>query len=570
MGLACTRQEERFYSAIGVLNGAKSNYKESYDVVYGGVMTSLPALIENGLFSSLDKLGIVNGYYKLEHILHTAAFMFLCRLKNVENMKKCSPGEFGILIGLDRIPEGHCMRKKLDYIAGAKNADEWSAEITAEWMKKHSDVCGFLYVDGHVKIYSGKEKLPKRYVSRQRLCLHGISNYWVNDAIGRPFFWIEKQIDSGLIETLESDIVPRLLRDVPNQPTDEELERDPCLFRFVIVFDREGYSPAFFKRMWEKHRIACLTYRKNCFEQWDENLFISRQVIMSDNEIVNMKLAEKEIVLGSKTDEKIACKEVRKLTDSGHQTAIITTALSLKSDIVAPAIFTRWCQENFFKYAMKHFPIEALTSYGKETFPGTEKVVNPVWRNLDREANSLRSKLIRRRAKSVEMDSSVSADPHSKGHNKWLAKKGELMLEIENMEKELKNVKSRKKDTKHYIKWDELSETDKFMKLPSSRRKLINTIAMIAYRAETAMASLMSNLSHISLSKARAIIQNLFLMTADIIPDTKNKRLQVVLHGSATKADNEKIKTLLDYINQSETIVPDTDLRIEFNIIKTE
>jgi hypothetical protein len=30
----------------------------------------------------------------------------------------------------------------------------------------------------------------------------------------------------------------------------------------VIVFDREGYSPEFFKEMWQIHHVACITYHK--------------------------------------------------------------------------------------------------------------------------------------------------------------------------------------------------------------------------------------------------------------------------------------------------------------------
>ncbi len=44
---------------------------------------------------------------------------------------------------------------------------------------------------------------------------------------------------------LEEEIVPQLEQDVPNQPSDEELSKDPWLSRFVIVFDREGYSLSF-------------------------------------------------------------------------------------------------------------------------------------------------------------------------------------------------------------------------------------------------------------------------------------------------------------------------------------
>ena len=90
--------------------------------------------------------------------------------------------------------------------------------------------------------------------------MRGTTDYWVNDILGQPFFAVERSIDHGLLEVLKSDIVPRLLKDVPGQPTEAELKADRYRARFVILFDREGYSPEFFKEMWQTHRIACITY----------------------------------------------------------------------------------------------------------------------------------------------------------------------------------------------------------------------------------------------------------------------------------------------------------------------
>lgn len=50
--------------------------------------------------------------------------------------------------------------------------------------------------------------------------------YWISDALGQPFFSIERPIDHGLLEVLRSDIVPRLFKDVPSQPTAQQLEAD--------------------------------------------------------------------------------------------------------------------------------------------------------------------------------------------------------------------------------------------------------------------------------------------------------------------------------------------------------
>lgn len=71
--------------------------------------------------------------------------------------------------------------------------------------------------------------------------MRGTTDYWINDAIGRPFFVIEKVIDSGLQQALRKDIVPRLLKDVPTQPSPQEFAANPYRCRFILVFDREGY-----------------------------------------------------------------------------------------------------------------------------------------------------------------------------------------------------------------------------------------------------------------------------------------------------------------------------------------
>jgi hypothetical protein len=103
-----------------------------------------------------------------------------------------------------------------------------------------------------------------------------------------------------------------------------------------------------------------------------------------------MKLAMREATL-SAGDASIPVTEVRRLTETGHQTAVISTARSLDSPVIAGRMFSRWCQENFFAYMMKHYDIDGLIQYGIESVPGTLLVINPVWRDLDKAAkNALR------------------------------------------------------------------------------------------------------------------------------------------------------------------------------------
>ena len=118
---------------------------------------------------------------------------------------------------------------------------EWSSGLAREWMELESDGAGTLYIDGHVRVYhGGLTKLPARYVARQKLCMRGTTDYWVNAMDGAPFFAVSQSADPGLLQTLENEILPRLLEDVPNQPAEEELAADPWRERFTLIFDRAG------------------------------------------------------------------------------------------------------------------------------------------------------------------------------------------------------------------------------------------------------------------------------------------------------------------------------------------
>lgn len=150
----------------------------------------MPALIANGLLKHTHTyFNLPSGYYTLSQIFISLAFIVLLRIKTIESIKSFSPGELGKLIGLDRIPEIKTIRKKLGILASQNRSKDWSRRLSKDWMAQESNIRGLLYVDGHVRVYHGKQtKLPRRYVAREKLCLRGMSDYWLNDALGRPFF----------------------------------------------------------------------------------------------------------------------------------------------------------------------------------------------------------------------------------------------------------------------------------------------------------------------------------------------------------------------------------------------
>lgn len=59
------------------------------------------------------------------------------------------------------------------------------------------------------------------------------------------------RINRALLESIRA-----CNQECPDQPSEEQLKADSSLCRFILVFDREGYSPKLFKDLWEKYRIG--------------------------------------------------------------------------------------------------------------------------------------------------------------------------------------------------------------------------------------------------------------------------------------------------------------------------
>ena len=294
MGRGATATLERMAASLGQLEEVELSFNRAVDLPHGGVLLALPALLVSGLLSYTSKyFSLPAGFYGLKTIFLLLAFMSLSRIKSIEALRYYAPGEWGKLLGVDRAPEVRTLRSKVKHLANQEQAFSWSAELCKAWMAEAPEEAAVLYIDGHVRVYHGTGKnLPKHYVARQRLCLSATADYWVNAMDGQPFFVVSQAVDPGLLQVMERDLIPRLEKDVPNQPSQQQLEDDPSFHRFTVVFDREGYSPIFLAAM-KKKRIACLTYHKHPGEDWPRQEFFATPVRLASGQETTMQLAER-------------------------------------------------------------------------------------------------------------------------------------------------------------------------------------------------------------------------------------------------------------------------------------
>jgi hypothetical protein len=561
MGRGATATMERLAASLGQLQEATPRFVPALDIAKGGVLLALPALLVSGLLRHTAKFFHLRaGFYGLTSIFLLLGFITLGRLRSIEALRYCAPGEWGKLLGLDRAPEVRTLRSKLKHLADQEQAFSWSSTLCKEWMQETPEEAAVLYVDGHVRVYHGTAKvLPKHYVARQRLCLSATVDYWVNAMDGRPFFVMSQAVDPGLLQVLERDIVPRLEADIPNPPG---LDADPLLHRFTVVFDREGYSPAFFAKM-KKRRIACLTYHKYQGEDWPSDEFIATEVRMASGQQTTIRLAER----GTKLSNGLWVRELRKLSESGHQTAILSTDYRSPAAVLAPAMFGRWSQENFFRYMRQSFNLDALVDYRYDSVPETIMVVNPAYRALDGEVRKKVGLLNRRIAEFGAINLEGEIEPAKV--EAYVQKKSDLQEVITRLNKEIDKLKAQRKATPRHIAYKDLPADARFDRLSTQSKHLVDTIKMIAYRAETAMAQIVRQ----KMSRhddARSLLRAVFSTDVDLIPDEEAKTLTVRLHPLANTSSDEALKHLCAEINATETQFPGTQLRLIYELVSAQ
>jgi len=567
MGKACNNVLER---VLAIQTGASCpiTFNNQTDLQHAGVLLALPALISQGLLRYEDEFNLEKVYYPTSSIFLSLAILSLLRLKTLSAVDSLPSGELGKTIGLDRIPEVKTLRTRIVQFSKKTNINKWSMKLSKDWMEDNPELSAVLYIDGHIKLYYGQETSPpKRFVSRMRLCLSGTTDYWVNDVLGQPFFVVNKTISNGLIQTIKEYLLDKFNSDVPNQPTQDELEKNKYISRYMLVFDREGYSPDFFYDLWQE-RISIATYKKNVTDKWDKAEFTEYTGTLPFGTQKTIALAERGVLLQNKgSKKKLWVREIRSNSKSGHQTSIVTTNYTLSIIMIGLYMFARWSQENFFKYMMQEFGIDTLVSYFKEKITDTTLLINPEYRTLENARKKMTSKLNRVKAKFATLTLQFESIDE-KAMEKYISKKDELKEDIEQKVAEIEKIKLQKKSIPRKIIYSELPEIEKFDNVINQRKHFLDTIKLIAYRAETALSNMAKEyMSH--KDESRLLLKQIYKTDANLIVDSENQKLIVEIHRLAHWKDDIVLEKLCAAMNDTETKFPDSNLTLNYKLVSS-
>jgi hypothetical protein len=214
---------------------------------------------------------------------------------------------------------------------------------------------------------------------------------------------------------------------------------------------------------------------------------------------------------------------------------------------------------------VESFDMDSITSYMKTSVPVTAPVINPQYQELDRQHKKILSLLNKSKMKYAGI-TLADRELSEKEMERFIKKKSDKKTEIEALEKEKQEIIQKKKNTKKKIPFGDLDENQKFDTSVNERKYFLDTIKVIAYRAETTMCNIIKK-QMATPEQARALIRKLYAADADIETDNINHILTVKIHNTNHWADDKILQNLCDSLNQTKTVFPDTNLTIFFKLV---
>lgn len=542
-GVGVKRHFDRFLGFQGKIKEAAPEFMPSEAVSGAGVLLALPFILQAGLLSTGKRIyGDLNdGYFGLRSIMLTLVFMALLRIRTPEQMTEISPGEFGSLLGLDRGPEVKTIRRKLKEIRERKLAPLFNGALTEHWVEEDNDCLGYLYVDGHVRPYSGKHGLPKMFVPNRHLCMPGTKEYWVNGSSSDPLFFITAQASEGLLKTLKEDVIPRL----------RAILGVEC--RLTLIFDREGWSPKSF-RQWVQEGIDIITYRKGNYEDWSNHSF---QLVEGD--VGGQKIS---YILGERSIEwepGFWFREVRRLRKGGKQTSVITTRQDISLLEIADRMFSRWTQENYLKYMEREFKFNHTVTYEVEPADPNRLVPNP----KRKDSIKIRKQINQKIEHCLKQIGTLTIE-NIPDNQEQIAS---MQIKMSRLKKEYDIIDNKVKSQALKVPLKTVRDSAKIVQLNRDSISFMNGIKMVAYRVETAMINLVRPFFPRCEEEARKLMKTIFKLQADIVPDQQASKLTVRLYGMANPRQNDILVKFCDLVNEEKICYPGTTLVMDFQTL---
>lgn len=526
------RAEERQAARAGLLGEAAPVITEGASLPLAGALVILPALAATGL---VETAGAVfararAAFYGVRSLVLAVVFAALVGEPRAEGLTRIDPADLGRLLGLDRAPEVRTIRRRFEALAAQKRSDRLIATLARRHVAANKAAAGVLYVDGHVRAYHGSADVSKAHLARMRLAMPAASDTWVADARGDAVLvWCEEPGASLVGELRRAATEVRALVGPGARPT--------------IIFDRGGWSPKLFAELVEAG-FDIATYRKGPKPAEPSSAFTAHRHLDEAGRAHDYLLADRNVAIPYDNNKRyFACRQITRLQD-GHQTQVLTTRTDPDPAPVAHGMFSRWRQENFFRYMRAHFALDGLDSYATLPDDPERSVPNPA-------KKTARARFEAAQADLAEIEASLPERPSA-----------ELAAAHDDARDHIKALAKTAKETPPRVPLGELRPNAR--RLDPERKRIHDAIRMTTYNAESALARLLAPHYPRAGDEARSLLREVYNSPADL--EVVDQQLHVRINPLSAPRRSRALTALCADLTATETTYPGTDLTLIYTV----
>jgi hypothetical protein len=279
----------------------------------------------------------------------------------------------------------------------------------------------------------------------------------------------------------------------------------------TVVLDRNGWSPKLFRSLLAMG-FDILTYRKGRTRRIAETRFSLHQAKL-DGRAVKYLLHDQPVRF---LKGKLRLRQVTRLTESGHQTPIVTSRWDLRAIVIADRMFERWRQENFFQYLREEYLIDALVDYEVEPDDPTRLVPNPARKALDQERRMACASLpkLQERFGAMAIDYVDGGTPQAD-----FQKTGKkLRSDMEKATARIQKREARRDSLPTHLPLAEAQKGQEVVKLSTERKHLTNILKMVAFQIESDLVEMIRPHYKRAEDEGHTLVQTILQNAADTEP----------------------------------------------------
>jgi Transposase DDE domain len=547
---------DRALARLGFLEDAAPLFGDHQELPRAGVLLAVPVLQAHGGLEVFTRLYETLGpaFYGLRTTVLSLILLALLRIKRPENLKEYSPEQLGRLLGLDRMAEVKTLRRKLTLLAGRGQGRELMNELARLRLSQDEDRLAFLYVDGHIREYSGKAELAKAKKPQRSVATCAATDTWLHDADGSPLLVVTSEMNAGLTAVLETIV-------------SEAKQLVPAGQRLTVLFDRGGWSARLFARL-SALGVDIITYRKGKRRLLPRSQFREHKVQEDGQEKTYWLCDQPRVRVGRLRPhrkgrrpvgepEYLWLRQITVLREDGRQTVIVTNRTDLTAVEVVQRLFRRWRQENYFKYMEAEFALDALVEYGVEEVSEEATRPNPQRKGVGKERQQAKAEVLRLRA---ELGAAAQANqeqqrPTMRGFKIAQANLRQQLEEAELREQEL---------AQQQRELPKRVPATGVKTLKKEKKLIVDAIKIIAYQCETALLERLRPHYKRAEDEGRTLLHAAFQSSASM--EVTQTELRITLCAQSSPHRSEALAKLCRELDAEKACYPGSRLCVRLAI----